>query len=204
MKKSLFVDRGKLESAIRQAEQNGPLGNRGLLWKAIAELYNKNRGDAPEITFSVVLLRVGEWNLPLKTPRGKKGRSGMTTEQKVAQVKLMQAGRLSGEGRVSKAEKFAKDPAAKSALEDLKKTVPERYQPLVLKVIQGSRTAALKLKCLDCANWQPIEIKLCPVTDCALWNFRAFTKKAIVKDAAGNDTIDDSEEKEENSNESEE
>lgn len=40
----------------------------------------------------------------------------------------------------------------------------------------------IRLKCLDCCADQPNEVKLCPVTDCALWNFRLgnnpFRKKS--------------------------
>ena len=31
---------------------------------------------------------------------------------------------------------------------------------------------AIKAKCLDCCCGQREEVKLCPVTDCPLWNFR--------------------------------
>jgi len=201
-KKSLFVDRGKFESAIKVAEQSGPLANRSKLYAVVAEIYNKGKAaDAPTLTPSVVYLRIGEYKIAVKTPLGKKGRGAMSVEQKQHQVALMQAGR-SGAGRVSKAEKFAKDPVAQSAFEDLKKRTPARFQPLVLKVIQGSRTAALKLKCLDCANYQPIEIKLCPCTDCSLWNFRSYQKSKVVKDESGAEAVVDS--TEENSDESEE
>ena len=31
---------------------------------------------------------------------------------------------------------------------------------------------AIRHKCLDCSCWQTKEIRLCPVSDCALWPFR--------------------------------
>jgi hypothetical protein len=31
---------------------------------------------------------------------------------------------------------------------------------------------AIRSKCLDCSGYQPSEVRLCPVTRCALWQFR--------------------------------
>lgn len=33
---------------------------------------------------------------------------------------------------------------------------------------------ALKAKCFECCNGQREEIKHCPITDCALYNFRPY------------------------------
>jgi hypothetical protein len=34
------------------------------------------------------------------------------------------------------------------------------------------RAKAIRLKCLDCSNYQYTEVRLCPVTDCPLWPYR--------------------------------
>lgn len=37
---------------------------------------------------------------------------------------------------------------------------------------------AIRHKCLDCSVYQPIEVRECPVTRCALWPFRFGTDPA--------------------------
>lgn len=43
-----------------------------------------------------------------------------------------------------------------------------------------SPTKAIRAKCLECCCWQPLEVKLCPSEDCALYPFR-FGKNPYVK-----------------------
>ena len=31
---------------------------------------------------------------------------------------------------------------------------------------------AIRAKCLDCSCYQPKEVRLCPVTSCAIWPYR--------------------------------
>jgi hypothetical protein len=38
----------------------------------------------------------------------------------------------------------------------------------------GSRTDAVKAKCLDCSNWTRKEITLCQVDTCPLWPYRPY------------------------------
>lgn len=35
-----------------------------------------------------------------------------------------------------------------------------------------TRKQAIRAKCIDCMTGSRHEVKLCPSTDCALWNFR--------------------------------
>lgn len=47
---------------------------------------------------------------------------------------------------------------------------------------------AIKMKCLECANWTPREVTECPMTDCPLWPYRKGKRPtaeeiAIVKTA---------------------
>lgn len=32
---------------------------------------------------------------------------------------------------------------------------------------------AIRLKCLECSNWSPYEVKKCNITDCALHGYRS-------------------------------
>jgi len=62
------VNRQDLENAIKMVEANGPLKNRSALHDAVSEAMND-----PKITPSVVLGRIKEWNLDVKTPLGRRG-----------------------------------------------------------------------------------------------------------------------------------
>jgi len=34
---------------------------------------------------------------------------------------------------------------------------------------------AIRQKCLECSNWQPKEVRLCPIGDCAIFPYRFGT-----------------------------
>lgn len=61
----------------------------------------------------------------------------------------------------------------------LKGAVPRRYWHLVERVSQGSRAAADKLKCLECMDWRPGEVRRCSCEDCPLWNFRPYRQDFV-------------------------
>lgn len=181
------VDRTKLVTAIRKAEENGPLKNLDALWVAACAIYNASN-PPKEITKSVVMLRAKDWNLETKTKPGKKGRQAgvpLSDEQKAA----MQAGRGA---RKPRAEKFAADPVLQEGFKQLRRTTPERWKPLVDKLTQqGSMRAAVALKCLDCSAHQPVEIKLCTCTDCPLYAFRPYKGKPEAGEVEESDPVDE-------------
>ena len=41
-----------------------------------------------------------------------------------------------------------------------------------------SMKAAVSAKCLDCSNWQVLEIKQCDITTCPLWSYRPYGFKS--------------------------
>lgn len=43
---------------------------------------------------------------------------------------------------------------------------------------------AIRAKCLDCTCQQPLEVRLCPVTKCALWPFRMGKRPKMGKEAS--------------------
>lgn len=50
---------------------------------------------------------------------------------------------------------------------------PERLDPLErAKANPQSRALAVKAYCYDCCGGSSNEVKLCPSTNCPLWNFR--------------------------------
>jgi len=54
--------------------------------------------------------------------------------------------------------------------------VPATYQYMLIQALNGSIRGKrlLKLKCLECSNWQREEVKRCTVKFCPLWHDRPF------------------------------
>lgn len=187
-KTAIPVDKKVLIFALNAAECDGPLANRGKLWEAAAEIYNKQVGIAKPITFSVVSLRVKEWDLPVKTPVGKKGRAAgvpISEEQKLA----MQAGRAKG-GRAEKFKPFA------AHFEALKSDKPQRFFHVIDKMAAGSMRACVAGMCLECTADQPIEIKHCPSNGvqapiCPLYLFRPYQAKVGETNPLDSETVEE-------------
>lgn len=59
------------------------------------------------------------------------------------------------------------------------KNVPKTMQMLYLRVHKGesSMRERLKLKCLDCCNWERSEVAKCTIEHCALWAERPYQGK---------------------------
>ena len=165
-KKTTPVDRPKLVQCIQEAEKDGVLANQSELFKKVAELYNATE-EGKGITHSIVGLRVKEWDLEVQTPKGRRGLGPMSDEQKAA----MQAARGN---RKSKAEKFAESDTVQKILSELKEMTPERFHPLVESIRKGSRSAAVKLHCLECSGFQTKEVKLCACNTCPMYLFRPY------------------------------
>ena len=167
-KKATIVDRGLLESAVKEAEKNGPLPTRVKLFEDVTKIYNAKASS--QITFSVAGLRIKEWGLPLVTPLGKRGRHGpMTPEHKAA----MHSARKT---RVSKAEKFSSDPASQKSFVELRKRTPVALQVLCNRIEKGSRNAAIRLMCIACMGHENYhtEIRDCTTNWCPLYVFRPY------------------------------
>jgi len=55
------------------------------------------------------------------------------------------------------------------------KTIPKLYRQTYVKACTtNSLRKAVNAKCLDCTNYQRIEIRECPVIDCPLWSHRPY------------------------------
>ena len=54
--------------------------------------------------------------------------------------------------------------------------VPEKHRMATERALLGqmSRANALKIKCLQCANYQMLEVRHCTVITCALHNLRPY------------------------------
>lgn len=50
----------------------------------------------------------------------------------------------------------------------------QRFRTLAERVHSGPRprTAAIRLACIQCTNWDSLEVAKCEIQRCALWEFR--------------------------------
>ena len=48
-----------------------------------------------------------------------------------------------------------------------------------------TRQQAIRLKCVDCSGANALEVKLCPVYACPLWDYRLGAKKKRTISAVG-------------------
>lgn len=162
MKKSLKVNRQKFQKCLEQAEQDGPLENRSALWQKIVELYNVDNQDEKKLTIGIAYLRFKEFYLTCKTPIGKRGSPKGGAQKR---------------NRIPKGEKFSQNQKLKEHFATLRKRTPEKYQHLVDKIQKGSRSAAQKLHCLECSDYQSKEVSECPVVACPSFAFRPYQKR---------------------------
>lgn len=75
---AINVKQDLLEKCIQQAESEQEFKNQSQLWKKVAELYAADP-EGLEISPSLVYLRVQEWNIEIKTTKGKKGKRTNST-----------------------------------------------------------------------------------------------------------------------------
>ena len=69
--------------------------------------------------------------------------------------------------------------------------IPKIYQQNYITAIEGkSRAAAVKAKCLDCCNWQRVEITNCPVETCPISPYRPYRRNEIPKTPKKSETLE--------------
>jgi len=68
-------------------------------------------------------------------------------------------------------------------LEYVQANFPSKRALLERTYTGESKADAIKANCLECSGWSSKEVKLCPVSWCALWKHRPFqTRKAVPHD----------------------
>lgn len=157
------VNRTFLVDCITEIEKTSPCKNRSELHKKVAELYN-SKSHKP-ISHSIVGLRIKEWDIEVKTPKGKKGRQ---KGQKISR----------GE-RKSKSEKFEESKVAQEVLKALSDRTPKNLQHIVEQISNGSRAAAVKLHCLECVGYNYAEMRQCTAKACPLFLFRPSSTEEL-------------------------
>lgn len=161
-RRTIPVDKKLLEKSIKKCESSQKFSSQSKLWDAVAEDYNKNQ-EVEQINAGVVRLRALTWEIPIQTPQGRKG---TTKQNNISPV--------SSADRTTRKEKFAASPAAIRSINAMRKDIPSAYRSVVEKIAEGSMKAAVKLKCLDCCNYDKVEIRECEAYSCPLWLFKPY------------------------------
>jgi hypothetical protein len=166
---STIICEDTLAASIQEAEKDGGLVNRGVLWEKVAELYNANLPEGySKVLPSTVYVKVRELNLPVKTEKGKRsgGVINFTGKRK---------------SKRPKAEEFAENFDIQQSLKEMRQRVPlrliDRLDPILKQIAAGSRSAGVKLHCLECSGYVSKEVRECVMKHCALYPFRPYQQK---------------------------
>jgi hypothetical protein len=160
---TIIFEQDKLVSAINAVESRQTFPSRDAMFKAAIESYKIEFGglNADRLTNILVYQRVKQWNVPLKTTAGKKGRVA-GTKMEIKQRKSISSSSVGIKALLTQINTDA-PPEMRGRLNDL-----------VAKMQNGSLKAAIKLNCLNCANYQREEVKHCECYECPLFSIRPY------------------------------
>jgi hypothetical protein len=133
MVRKLEIDRDALQRVVTELESKQTFPTLTALWAAVENTEWAKSHQPRPVTLSVASARAKELGIKYKTEPGKIGLGSLTEEQKAA----MQAARKNRKPRSEKMKAFA------STFEQLRKTVPERFLPLVDQAEKGSLRASI-------------------------------------------------------------
>lgn len=178
------VNRQRLAQAIEATEANGPLVNRQTLYASVCERYNIACGPSASsqwITPSIVLLRIQEWQMSVKTPIGKRGRP----------VGSKIAPRLDENGNPLPRKRRTGRKASKENLEAMRggEFKGSSYEGLLQRIENGSLTARIKANCLACAGFVRDEVKNCQCISCPLWDVRPYKESTSNNSESGSQEL---------------
>lgn len=157
----VVVDKAELQACLELVEKEGPFKNRSELYKAMAETEWALKNF---YTFSVMMLRVEEYGLTPKTPKGKRGNPN-----------LAQIANASTTVRRPRSEKIAADPDFERWAKALRKDEFMKKHPTIVEaVINGSQSARSALQCIDCASGDKETIRYCTCIACPNLMFRPY------------------------------
>lgn len=163
----LEINKVEFQKVVTDLEASQNFENPSALWKAVeASDWGKALQPRP-MTAAVAYVRAKELGIIYKTQPGKRGIQSGPIGGGVPRVRVPRSKKMK-----AFAETFAK----------LRKSTPKRYLPLVDKAEKGSAKACLKLKCLECSNWQSSEVKQCVIIDCPLYPIRPFQGKVEIEE----------------------
>ena len=159
----LEINKHEFQKVVTDLENAQTFANPSSLWQAVeASEWAKALQQRP-LTAAVAYARAKELGIVYKTQPGKRGNPGGPIGGGVPSVRVPRSKKMK-----AFAETFAQ----------MRKDTPERFLPLVDKAQKTcSMKICIKLKCLECAAWQPSEVKHCVVTNCPLYPIRPFQGK---------------------------
>lgn len=161
-KTKLEINKDEFQKVVTDLENAQTFDNPSKLWKAVEATDWAKNLKPRALTAAVAYARAKELGINIKTQPGKRGNPG---------------GLVGGAPRV-RVPRSTKMKAFAASFVRMRKSTPERFRPLVDKLEKsGSLKACIKLKCLECSNWQPGEVKECVITDCPLFPIRPFQGK---------------------------
>lgn len=156
----LEINKDEFQKVVTDLEASQTFANPSWLWKAVEESEWAKNLKPRALTAAVAYVRAKELGVVYKTEAGKRG--GGPVGNGAPRVRIP---------RAKKMKAFAE------TFERLRKETPKRYLPLVDKAEKGSAKACIKLKCLECSNWQSVEVKCCEIKNCPLFPIRPFQGK---------------------------
>lgn len=163
-RKPIVVNARELQEVITKCEQqmpNGVFRTRQELWLAVCET-EWAKGQSRPLQPATAMLKAKELGVSIATPIGKRGREK-------GSARPMGAG---GKKRAGMSDK-----AFKALVSEMPKEVRNaEYIKKILAKVKERRTTSLlvKLKCLECTNWQRSEVSSCEIEGCALWSIRPY------------------------------
>lgn len=171
------VDQDKLTAALTEAEKDGALSNRSLLYTKVAELYNN--GAENKISPSVVNLRIESWKLVCKTEKARIRTIKDIGDEPKPSKAIQDDVKIDLKPRYGKEMTYAQNMVGIRHL--LTRNGMKKYMPLADKIANGSKAAAIKLNCLQCCGFEKKEVKYCTCTDCPMFTFRPYRSKSKSK-----------------------
>jgi hypothetical protein len=157
-RRTIEIDQKKLTEILNRLESEQTFTNRSALFEEAAKEYGEPS------TSAIVYLRVKQWNIELKTVKAKPGE-----HLKGGNAEALKAFREDGDQKPKKI-KGDSTPFIKYFTTEEK----GKLLKLAKSVKRGSLKAAIKLKCLDCCNFDRKEVKYCACPECPLWLVRPF------------------------------
>jgi hypothetical protein len=147
-RRKIEVNEQNLRDTIKLVEAGGALPNLSALFNEVAEKMSL----APH----VVRCRVEELKIPTLSVKGKRGRQPGAIVRDPSLVGVPRKAKLL--------------PHVRTAL---LAATPTKYHYLVDRAERSSK-ALVHLKCLECANYQPKEVKNCGCFDCPTYSIRPY------------------------------
>lgn len=163
-RKPIVIDQREMQAVVSKCESESSFKNRTELWNAIAATEWARTMQPRPLTAQVAMIKADELGIEIKTPKGLRGRAKGSAP-------------INTGGRKKKVFSAEQRDALISG-------IPLDQREKLIKTIDracnGSMKAAVKLKCLDCTNWQKQEVADCTIVDCSLHSFRPYKRPSVI------------------------